>query len=1677
MPFAQHYFDSSAVDTDREIGSGAFGQQSLKVDVPSTAYVATIREIPVYTQLCRLGEAVNPGPCIDSDASLLTVGVGNPGGLRSKEDLLLDLGAGIWTMTETQLSDTTMTTTAAILRSSGRQRNRNVRSVYSAPAALRPGSDWAGRWSGVMVCADFPSTILPLQWPDEHWDSARVLVTRHWVGPCPIVVGSFYGYSQGPTWPRSKQMSDALLQTYTNEIVLGMQGVRLIQGDFNYEPSQLQQQQLWLWHGWRNAQDLGQELFGWSPTPTCKHSTQRDQIWLSPEAIQLLRKVEVFDYFADHSIVKVELHVPDQLHPIQTWPRPSRLPWTLIHTEDWSPENAVDFEAPQDSTKFFSDISNAYESACEANHMAHGHGKLHPNMKGRGQRLRPMVVPPHTPCARSSREGEVQLAHAVTGSATRLWFKQLRRLQSLKHAVLANNHSHSAVAYRAELWSAIVRGAGFSPSFETWWSLRTPIVDGSPAELPQGPPVVGSLAVLLYEEFHAHFRKFERWHAAQRAACLKSRYEGSLQAIFRDLKPTPKGSINHLWYEQCYTVLAVDDETGRAQLDKTIPVEHDFVWYYDAKHVIVTDIEGDMCTIPRRHDVFVGDELIQKIFVTDTGAILDLFRKYWQPRWNLFQQVSTSDWERILAFAQVYMPKHQFTVAPLTSSTWRRSVSRFKPNSARGPDGFDKDDMRHIPDSFLNPILKMLTSIETTDQPWPQQLLLGLVIGQAKHDQAHQEAHFRPITLFSMWYRNWAKLRTREAIQQIAAVMPPEALGFLPGREPAEVWFVLQSHIEVMLQLNVEYCGLSTDLQKAFNHIGRAQTFLVAEHIGLDSQLLRPWKKFLDTFCRRFEIQTAVSDAVGSSSGYPEGCPLSIVAMLCVNWAFHQYMLIFAPKIRAYSFVDNLTMSSLHPEHLARAFFTLKTLFELFGLSTDDSKTFVWGTSSRARQLLKQLGFPCLQDTNELGGAMTYGSSIRNRTLKARGASLQLRWDKLKRSFAPLLQKYSVLPLSFWPKALHGSTNCLISDAYALELRRQAVKSLKVNGAGSNPLLRLTLSGKMINDPGFYQLRLCLSTMQRLLRKVPDLEVLWRIRMEGYDGRLLPGPFSRFLQCISVVGWHPGTPPYVTDHESRTWNLLTIDGKTLGIILEDAWLQHVSTTVRHRTMTQLAGMDGFLTCLHLGQLSPHHRSLLSALHSGAFITAFEKSRFDPAQLPMCAQCGCEDDRAHWLVCPRFASVRSAIPGWTDDLVQLPDSFVNHLLVPKLAAAVAWRNALWHIEDRTMGFSLNIPPAGLNHVFVDGSCTNPEFPVMKLAAWAVVGASCGDVLAMGQLQGLVQTIDRAELTAMLVALRWVAWHQVEACIWADSLSTVGQTIQIQQTDYVPDDIANYDLWLQVRDELRQCGSLRLWLRWVPSHVPSGASEDAMEDWLIYWNGKADACANMVNAQRSSEFLQLRRSYEDQLRLWTTRIHAMRTFYFKVAELGTSATDQDSMQPIAAEDPALVDNHPDDEYETLEDQLPVNWKVQCSQLHGAFPIESLFRFVDWWCDLEQHGSQTHFLNEVELVFALILTDFGFPVKSPSTGLWTFVSPALMFQKPTLAALLRHAQFCLRGLMTTFPHLTFSSHATADRNIGIHKPFKRYRLRLTPDFYQQIRQRVGSFFTTRPLRRANDLARPVA
>ena len=1338
-PLADQFNVSTAPTGDRDFRSGVTSGMSCYEQLDAEFCTSTS-----FSDGFRFGEADHPGP---RPLQQLVVGCTNPGGLRRKETLAVEQGPGIWTYAETQLSAVTQPSCNRALKAAARTQDRHLRTFFSAPAALRSRSTWAGTWTGVACTSDFSSQLLQISWPSELWQSGRVLATLHHVGNHTLTVVSLYGFPRGPTWPGAASLMNEVLEFLSQTFIFGHSGLVLICGDFNFGPQELGHFNIWRQEGWHTAQELAALRWGWEWQPTCKGATERDLIWMSPAVSSLCTGISIEDVFADHASISVTLSISEAPATFLTWPRPQEITWEEVDISQWHEHcNTCTFDAPEDATEFLTKFSEHFENSLTGYVGQSGVGLSH-KQRGRASRLKPMKQTMAPQTCKASRHGEVVLQHDLVGTAVLRWFKQLRRLQSYKHSITAGNRHYAAEMYRIELWNAIRRAHGFDPNFASWWERQDFYQALGP--LPTHPPEA-DLAVLIFEAFHHEFRVFERWHLGQKTQLVLNKYTKSMDAIFRELRDPKPDQIDNLWTSKEYTVKAVRPSSKAALLDAEIVPMDRPRWSFNGCGLTVDGHEEEMIVFSVWPDLQVGHTLTQSTHTRSDDEVHQKLFELWQPRWQQMHEVDPSTWDRIVGFVQNFMPSFSFSLPDITPEQWLRTVRRFKPTAARGADGYAKKDLLYMSPVHISWLLQFLTDIENGRQDWPQQMLEGLVLALAKHSDAHTAGSFRPIVLFSMIFRCWGSLRSRQILKLLEACMHSDAFGFIPGREAAQSWLQLQGSVELALQSGQALSGMAVDFIKAFNNIRRPQWFTLATHIGLPQRILRPWQQFLKGFTRRFQINNHLSSALTSDVGFAEGDPLSVPAMATLDWALHVYQAQFAPLSRTLSYVDNIAIVSHLVANMLWAFFSLLSFLDFWGLEIDVAKSYVWSTTPAGRAALAPLGLQLVGDVSELGGSLTFGSATRVRIFLARGARLERKWARLKISKAPLSQKLASLPMVFWSAALHGALGCVFADSHLHHLRKKAVAALGIRNGGANALLRLSLAEPTTADPGYYHVRHCIFDFRRLCSKTPDILVQWRCYMKRYDGHKLPGPFYKVIELFSTMGWSLQEPPCFYDHDGFQHNLMQLSNAALERLLQDGWLQFITSQVRHRkTMHDLQGINHALTFLDRSTLTPLELGRLMALQSGAFLSDWNHAKFDKSKEPICPQCLVPNTQRHWFRCPAFAALREEVPDPFDWLDGAPDCLVYHLLVPRSSFDYEVKHYFQHLGDTTNQFH-SLPGEGTQHLFSDGSMFADYPPILNRGSWSLVNATTGHVLGFGHLPGLVQSIARSELTGVIAA---------------------------------------------------------------------------------------------------------------------------------------------------------------------------------------------------------------------------------------------------------------------------------------------------------------------------------------
>lgn len=1609
LPFVEHTVPSAASSDDRESQSGALDWQgaTLSFEVHGNQMHHSI-----WSLGHRFGEAQHPGP-----HQSLVLGCTN-GGLRNKEALAVAQGPGIWTYSETHLSSITQVSSGKALKHAARQENRLLRPFFSAPAPLRSRSDWAGTWTGVVCTSDFCSKQLQVEWPPDLWNSGRVLATQHQIGTHSITVVSLYGLPRGPTWPRAATIMNDILAFISKTFVFGHSGLVAICGDFNFSPHELEHFNIWRSAGWCSAQELATTRWDHVWTPTCKGATERDIIWLSPAAASLCTGLHIEDVFCDHSSISVTLDLAEAPTTVLTWPRPQEINWEQVDVAGWHAHcSDCTMEVDPDSTVHMTNFAQHFENSLNG-YVGQPGSDLQSAQKGRSKRLKPAKQTLQPTTCRASRPGEVALTQDLVGTAVLQWFRQLRRIQSYCHSIKAGRLHNEAVVYRAELWTSIKRASGFQHGFAYWWDQQEFFHAVGP--LPLHPPGA-AIAKMIYEAFHHAFRAFERWHLAQKNRLIQTKYEKATQAIFKDLRDPSPDQIDSLWTSKAYQVIAVREESKAVLLDDGIRPLPGSTWYHNGCGLTVDGYIDEMLVFKQWPNLAVGDVLTQASHTSSDAQVHEQLIDLWKPRWQQLHAVDPDHWSRITGFIQSYMPSFDFVLPDITLDQWMRTVKRFKPNAARGADGFAKRDLLNMSRMHVNWLLQFLMRIELEDLEWPQQLQQGLVLAIAKHSGAHEPGSYRPIVLFSIIYRCWGSLRSRQLLRAIENFVHSDALGFLPGREAMQSWLQIQASVELALNTGQAVSGLAVDFVKAFNNIRRPQWFELAKHLGLPQRILRPWQRFLSSFTRRFQVHNHLSLPLTSDVGFAEGDPLSVPAMAILDWALHVYQSQYAPLTRTMSFVDNISMLSRQIMTLVWAFFSLHAFLELWGLEIDLDKSYSWSTTPQTRAQLAPLGLRVVEDVSELGGSLTFSSAARVRIFLKRGAKLEQKWARLRISKAPLAQKLMVLPMVFWASALHGALGCIFAESHLHHLRKKAVAALGLKTGGSNPLLRLTLAQPHTADPGFYHLRHCIFDFRRICSKTPDLTVQWRQFMRLYSGRKLPGPFYKIVELFSQIGWSIVVPPFFTDHDGFVHNLYDVPNSTLDALLFDAWLQHVAVQVQHRrTMHDLCGIDPELTLLDRAHMTALELGRTMALQCGAFLSDWHQAKFDPAKQQICQLCLVPNTQRHWFVCPHFDNVRTEIMEPFNWISEIPDCTVSHLLVPRNPYAVEFKSYFLSLEDATGSFHSE-PGEGLQNLFSDGSFF-PGIPkIAGVGAWSLVNATSGQVIGAGPLHGLTQSIARAELCGALAAIKWVAHFQTMACLWCDSKHVVDGLQALLDGRWTTQDsiCENHDLWQQAEAMLADIPDGHFQVNWTPSHLDFVQCESTWEEWLATWNAIADSLAVSVNEARSYEYNDLQYKAQQRFAFWSERLRLIRKFFWTVAD--SKARDEEVIDLTASEAfewPQLgIDL-------AVSDAMPINWQTQLKShlVQMKYPIEFVFAIFDIIFSFESPAVDLAPVGFVELtIWCIRETPITFPFWNPSTHSWDLKRYHDVLLKPTLASVCQ----VVRHVLTKSLHIMGLEH----------------------------------------------------
>lgn len=546
------------------------------------------------------------------------------------------------------------------------------------------------------------------------------------------------------------------------------------------------------------------------------------------------------------------------------------------------------------------------------------------------------------------------------------------------------------------------------------------------------------------------------------------------------------------------------------------------------------------------------------------------------------------------------------------------------------------------------------------------------------------------------------------------------------------------------------------------------------------------------------------------------------------------------------------------------------------------------------------------------------------------------------------------------------------------------------------------------------------------------------------------------------------------------WFSLTVED--LRCLVKYCWQQ--VTCNRLDTRKDLVGLSGIDVAVSFRSFQTKkldERELVATIQDGTFCTNDVFSKFDPTKMQQCDICGVKDTLRHrCLDCPRFAEVRSNHPAAVRRWSSRPRSFTEHGLVSKNPFLEQHMAALLHLRDTKEDFQWTPSDGGHFHIFTDGSCLHPKSSTKRLAAWSVVLMDNNIVLASGILPGLVQTVDLAELHAAHSALLWALRARAAICIHSDSSYVVDGLLCLAKLRMVPTAWRHQRQWEDVLHTLLQLDCGQWHIHKVCAHMDIVAVEDPLEEWWIRGNAMADTAATLAYQLCDPAFWSNYTSMCQHFDNGTREVQEQLAFLLGVAQHELQNRGQRQYDPEDLPVSSLAVASEENQFAFCLQISPEDIEALTVQSLGGFSVQFGKAVAQFLVNLDFEAINERFVTGLELLYAFrIFTGLSIPWPRSVSGTVVYEEP----HNVCAGGLMRHTfSSALGTFKAAIQSVCFSIGAQFDSSPvsrpDIHLVAPQWSVKI--GWPQQVEVAVASSirtdFTSRPFRRACDLARPL-
>lgn len=257
-------------------------------------------------------------------------------------------------------------------------------------------------------------------------------------------------------------------------------------------------------------------------------------------------------------------------------------------------------------------------------------------------------------------------------------------------------------------------------------------------------------------------------------------------------------------------------------------------------------------------------------------------------------------------------------------------------------------EMLRFPKQIAEQLFKIFDACEEGDR-WPHNWVLARVTMLSKSDSPVSPFDSRPI---SVLYRQWSRYRSREILEYYSSCMPA-TVALATNRAPADISAAMTAlKTEAAINSQEVLCGLGVDLIRCFNTLPRGPICLAIERLGVPKAYIHAWSGMLQNLARSLLVGTSWREPSCSTTGAPEGCGMSAVAIATISWWIIKILEHTHPNIDPSCYADNWQVLSGDPCVLRQAFATMQDFMDQTKMAIAPKKSYLWATTRSERKKL-----------------------------------------------------------------------------------------------------------------------------------------------------------------------------------------------------------------------------------------------------------------------------------------------------------------------------------------------------------------------------------------------------------------------------------------------------------------------------------------------------------------------------------------------------------------------------------------------------------------------------------------------------------------------------------------------------------------------------------------------------